>query len=269
MCYLPGPLAIDREDQMSDMWDAAGDKWTNLEGKRGAKAGYIDGPSSVWPAEAWQAFSADPCLHITVLADERGEVFDGETGDAGPAAVAAAVANRIADRKWAVLYANQDQLGEYLQALAAKSIRPSDRSLWPAPGVYLWLADPSGNIAAGRWTPPVDPVAVQDEWTEGFDHSTLHVELAAAPAPSPAPTPAPQPAPAPLQEVTVQLPVLTQGARGPAVGALQKLLTGLAVDDDFGPLTHGAVTNFQSAHGLAVDGVVGAHTWGALLGAPQ
>ena len=39
---------------MGDMWDAV--DWRNLEGKAGAKAGYLDGPSSEWPAEAWQTF---------------------------------------------------------------------------------------------------------------------------------------------------------------------------------------------------------------------
>lgn len=250
---------------MTDMWDAV--TWQNLEGKQGAKAGYLDGEQSEWPADAWDAFKGDPLLHITVLADEAGEAFDGETGNAGPAAVATAVANRVSDRKWSLLYANQDQLGEYLGALKAKSIYPADRSLWPAPGVYLWLADPSGNLASGSWHPPVDPVAVQDRFEGGFDHSTLFVDLAAS---APPPPPDPGHSSPPTEEVvTVQVPQLQEGSTGDSVRAAQTLLGGLTVDGVFGPATHGRVTEYQQAHGLAVDGIVGAHTWGSLLGHPQ
>jgi peptidoglycan hydrolase-like protein with peptidoglycan-binding domain len=39
----------------------------------------------------------------------------------------------------------------------------------------------------------------------------------------------------------------------------------LATDGIFGPLTKSAVTSFQTAHGLAPDGIVGNQTWPALL----
>jgi cell wall-associated NlpC family hydrolase len=38
-----------------------------------------------------------------------------------------------------------------------------------------------------------------------------------------------------------------------------------AVDGDFGPRTRRALVAFQRARGLAPDGMVGAHTWGALV----
>ena len=40
----------------------------------------------------------------------------------------------------------------------------------------------------------------------------------------------------------------------------------MAVDGDFGPRTRRALVAFQRARGLAPDGVVGAHTSGAVVG---
>ena len=250
---------------MADLWDAV--DWANLQGKEGAKAGYVDGPQSAWPAEAWTAFEHDPLVRITVLARPGCDAYDGETGNAGPDQVAAVLAGEVGAGKRPWLYSNMDLLGSYLQALGRKSIRPADRSQWPKPGVYLWLSDPSGNLASGVWRPPVDPVAVQDRFEGGFDHSTLYVVLDAPVPPAPAPNPVP---PKPPQEiVTVQLPQLEEGVNGESVAAVQKLLGGLTVDGIFGQLTREGVLHFQAAHNLAADGIVGAHTWGSLLGRPQ
>lgn len=63
-------------------------------------------------------------------------------------------------------------------------------------------------------------------------------------------------------------PTLRRGARGDAVKDLQRLLNArgrsLAVDGDFGARTENSVRVFQEVSGLAVDGVVGRKTWGAL-----
>lgn len=246
---------------MADLYDAV--DWKVLEGKQGAKAGYVDGAESMWPVEAWQAFQHDTLIHITVLADQTYEAFDGELGNAGPAAVATAIANRIADKKWCWLYSNQDQLPGYLQALKGKGVQPLDRSLFPKPGCYLWLADPSGNIAAARWVPPVDPVAVQDRYEGTFDVSTLFVGLGSAPPP-----PTPQP-PVNL-EVTVNVPQISAVHPGPGVvvpwvSSVQAILNvrhnaGLTVDGRFGPNTDQAVRRFQEAAGIGVDGIVGPDT---------
>lgn len=83
-------------------------------------------------------------------------------------------------------------------------------------------------------------------------------QASAAPAPPPA-------APAP----PMTGPVLRHGARGSAVTRLQRALKAKGfdpgpVDGVFGNGTLSAVRRFQSARGLAVDGVVGARTWAAL-----
>lgn len=64
------------------------------------------------------------------------------------------------------------------------------------------------------------------------------------------------------------LRILAVGSRGSDVESLQHLLGlenlggGLGV---FGPRTKAAVVEFQSAHGLTADGVVGSSTWRALV----
>ena len=56
---------------------------------------------------------------------------------------------------------------------------------------------------------------------------------------------------------------LKQGARGPRVAFVQKVL-GLHVDRIFGTQTKRAVKRFQRRHGLTADGIVGPATWRAL-----
>jgi len=61
-------------------------------------------------------------------------------------------------------------------------------------------------------------------------------------------------------------PVLRSGSSGEAVRQLQQALKGLgydagAIDAHFGPRTEAAVKAFQSAQGIAVDGIVGDITW--------
>jgi len=63
-------------------------------------------------------------------------------------------------------------------------------------------------------------------------------------------------------------PVLHRGSVGEAVSDLQEQLRELghplAIDGDFGPATELAVMEFQSAHRLKADGIVGKKTWTAL-----
>ncbi|TDB52394.1 peptidoglycan-binding protein [Bacillus sp. CBEL-1] len=64
-------------------------------------------------------------------------------------------------------------------------------------------------------------------------------------------------------------PTLKLGSKGDAVKALQQKLTSLGfntngVDGMFGSNTSAAVKKFQSANGLAADGIVGPNTYKAL-----
>lgn len=63
-------------------------------------------------------------------------------------------------------------------------------------------------------------------------------------------------------------PTLRRGAHGAVVMDLQKLL-GLPQDGDFGPATEKEVREYQVAHGLHADGVVGPYTWDLLEGIPH
>jgi peptidoglycan hydrolase-like protein with peptidoglycan-binding domain len=68
---------------------------------------------------------------------------------------------------------------------------------------------------------------------------------------------------------TANTPVMGLGALGDlVVWAQEHLATAgytIPIDGDFGPETQAAVESFQAAKGLAVDGIVGPATWGALL----
>lgn len=68
----------------------------------------------------------------------------------------------------------------------------------------------------------------------------------------------------------LEMPQLSFGAKGPEVERIQQQLNQagypLQVDGDWGPKTEAAVRDFQKAHGLAADGVVGPKTSHALGG---
>ncbi len=253
---------------------------------------------SVDPSKIPADLIGRPALQITVLADPAGEAFDVEQGNVSASKAVGVIAGRLAEGKWSVVYVDEAAFAYVEAALGPQNLRFADASEFPAAGVYLWVADPSGNVAAGRWRLPVAPVAVQGGQIGGCDVSqtaptfgfqvagyidgplsawpasawTLFADLAGTPivTPSGAPTPTPAPpAPATHTEVDVRLPILQSGSEGPTVRVVQHLLGGIAVDGVFGAATEHAVTAFQSSERLAVDGIVGLHTWGALLGCPQ
>ena len=61
------------------------------------------------------------------------------------------------------------------------------------------------------------------------------------------------------------MPEIKNGSQGKAVKILQIILGGVTVDGDFGWKTMNAVIEFQKAHGLSADGIVGPKTWAELL----
>ena len=77
----------------------------------------------------------------------------------------------------------------------------------------------------------------------------------------------------PLQ-ANAQRVVLHKGSEGPLVAAAQRRLndvlpfTHLAVDGIFGPLTRGAVMDFQHRHGLKRTGAIDVRTWAVMFKAP-
>lgn len=76
------------------------------------------------------------------------------------------------------------------------------------------------------------------------------------------PVPAPEPGPAPVGRIAMA--TVQQGSQGEGVKIVQQLV-GAVVDGDFGPQTASMVMAFQSAYGLAADGIVGPITWTALV----
>lgn len=88
--------------------------------------------------------------------------------------------------------------------------------------------------------------------------------------------PAKEEAPAAKDESTVniKLPELQKGSEGETVKVLQRILKSMGYDlgsnnpydGDFGPKTDVAVRSYQKKYNLTVDGIVGAKTWGKILG---
>jgi peptidoglycan hydrolase-like protein with peptidoglycan-binding domain len=253
---------------------------------------------TVDPTRISSTLNGRPCLVITVLADPAGQAFDCETGNASADRVAQAMVERFDRGEWSIGYVNWSTFHGLDVAVARLGHKWAGAAAWPAAGLYLWPADPSANIAAGRWVLPAEPVAVQDRYPGGIDLSRTASNFPAvaagyldgpvsawppsawarftrladkpSPVPSPpSPPPPPPPPPPPSSEVDVRLPVLAEGSRNASVGVVQTLIGGTAVDGVFGPLTRQRVVDWQRTHRLAADGVVGLHTWGALLGAPQ
>lgn len=90
-------------------------------------------------------------------------------------------------------------------------------------------------------------------------------------SPTPTPAPGPAPAPAPMIGNTAVDRASALYVKWVQQSLNQVANAGLAVDGDFGPITHNAVVAFQKSKGLVVDGIVGEQTETALVaaGAPN
>ena len=98
----------------------------------GPVAGYIDGPRSQWPADAWPAPGA-PAYRISVLGDPLADIFDVEEGNAGAGPVAAAIRKRRAAGLRSVVYTSLSWWSQVRHDLAY------------APPDAWWIADWSGR----------------------------------------------------------------------------------------------------------------------------
>ena len=70
----------------------------------------------------------------------------------------------------------------------------------------------------------------------------------------------------PVKMVSVQLPVIRKGDKGPAVAMLQAALKyhgydPKGIDGDFGTRTHNMLMAFQAEHGLEADAICGPASW--------
>lgn len=96
----------------------------------------------------------------------------------------------------------------------------------------------------------------------GFPKDVLLGEVKKALTPTPTPTDW-------TVALIMALPTIKRGATGQLVKNLQGLLRahghGIAIDGIFGPATESAVRDFQRAHHLTIDGIVGRQTWTALI----
>jgi hypothetical protein len=87
--------------------------------------------------------------------------------------------------------------------------------------------------------------------------------------------PVEKPVEKPTKTIAIVMAELKKGSKGKQVEVLQRILSSYGCnlgsnnpfDGSFGPKTDTAVRAYQKAHGLTVDGIVGAKTWASLLGA--
>ena len=179
-------------------------------------------------------------------------------------------------------YAVNDDAYEGLIKLLVDRCKAHDikRLAWAADAEYARdfnLSEDHQNLVAHRWY-AANKVCPGD-WIyarEGEIAAEVNRRLGSAepePAPDPDPEPAPEPEPEPEYTTTITIRNLGIGDHGNDVRALQGILEANGhdlswcggADGIFGDGTEEAVENYQVAHGLDVDGVVGPDTWGHLL----
>ena len=123
-----------------------------------------------------------------------------------------------------------------------------------------------GQAPGGDWIHlEISPLYAQN----ALYYKEFFANLATAAGESPSPlTPAagaPAPAPAPLGFAYPGKP-LKIGSKGDAVKLVQAVVGGVITDGDFGAKTDHRVKEWQLAHNMAADGIVGPVSWKAMFG---
>ena len=141
------------------------------------------------------------------------------------------------------------------------------------PGLWSFLCTTSDvNTAASRICKEYERPAVNNIDVRAASGLRFFAELSNGADPAPPQTSAPSMSDT-EEVVEVKVRILTRGANGTHVKALQAILTGYGydlgrtgVDGDFGPITESCVRKYQSRNSLDTDGKVGPKTWAKLLG---
>jgi hypothetical protein len=122
-------------------------------------AGYVDGPRSQWPAEAWDAFPGSIMVRIAVLPTTNdGMVLDVEPGDARPSDVTSWLTMRRAAGIDPTVYCSPANITIIAAACRAAGVA--------AP--HYWVSRPDGDP-----TIPVGCVAKQYKWDATIDTSSV------------------------------------------------------------------------------------------------
>lgn len=217
-----------------------------------AYAGYVNGRyANISGVRAYAADQGAQVVDISVFASGDATCLDVEPGNATPAQAPGWVNRQFARGvQRPIVYSSAGWMDTVLRNLQNAGISRAQ--------VRLWAAHyGSGRHICGPATCRMVSVACDGtQWTDrshgrSLDESALADNFFRPPDPH---------------------PVLRLNDTGDAVVVLQQRLTvwgaKLVVDGVFGDKTLTAVKSFQSAHNLAVDGVVGPLTWAALLASP-
>lgn len=201
-----------------------------------AVAGYIDGAVSTWTAGEWAQWGHVEQVTISVLGNAEAMVQDRETGNMDAAKAVACAGQRADGGKWASIYCNRDAYPDVNGAMAAARRQWADASAWPAPGIYLWAADPTGTLHDTVSWSPVVPLAVQSIWKGGYDVSACYGTF---------PHPPVRPAASGAELVPLRSAVaILQRPQGDGYWLVQS---------DGGVFTHGGIPFFGSMGGKSLD----------------
>lgn len=230
--------------------------------------GYVDGN---WPWMRTQPnlFPNAGKLTFCVFASSRARCLDVEKGNATPAqAPGWVLAERaLGEDPW--VYCSQ------LSAYGWQAVQDAFNAAH-VPHPHYFIA----NYNNTRALPTLNGfTAIAHQYVDvgPYDLSSLSDTAVSILRGTPGPTPAPVP-PSDNWTATMinNLPTLAQGAKDDPNGVwyvrrIQAMLNSVMAipvgvpDGNFGPLTHSGVATFQQRNSLAVDGVVGPHTWALLL----